>query len=119
MASCRQFLLWRYREVSKEVIGELMETLQVGSNGTTKFRYIGVGLKQAEEAIIMDQKTYIEGIKTLRKEVYRGDRRLGVEEETMYRSIVSQLNWMVQHMRLDLAFAVSVVKWGVIREMEI
>ena len=53
-----------------------METLEVGSNETTKFRYIGVGLKQEEEAIIMDQKTYIEGIKTVRKEVYRGDRIL-------------------------------------------
>ena len=49
----------------KEVIGEFIETLEVESNETIKFRDIGVGLKQEEEAIIMDQKTNIEGIKTV------------------------------------------------------
>ena len=85
------FFFMEVQRSFREVIGELMETLEVGSNETTKSGYLGVGLKQEEEAIIMDQKTYIEGIKTIRKEVYKGDRRLG-EEETMYKSIVHQLN---------------------------
>ena len=103
----RRFLLWRYREVSERVDRKVNGDFGGGSNYTTKFRYMGVGLKQ-EEVIIMDQKTYIEGIKTVRKEVYKGDRRLGAEEETIYKSIAGQLNWTVQHTRPDLAFRVSV-----------
>ena len=56
----------------------------MGSNETTKFRYIGVELKQ-ENVIIMGQKKYVEGITMVRKEVYCGDRKLKVAEATLYR----------------------------------
>ena len=40
--------------------------------------------------------------------MYWGDRKLKAEEDTLYRSVVGQLNWTVQHTRPDLAFGVSV-----------
>ena len=52
---------WKFKR------GRQTKTKEVGSNETIKFRYIGVGLKQEEEAIIMDQKTYIEEIGGIRR----------------------------------------------------
>ena len=78
--------------LNREVIGELMLTLEVGNRKTNKFRYIGVKLRQEEKGVMMEQKRYIDGIKAVRKEEYGGDRKLTGEEETTYRSLVGQLN---------------------------
>ena len=44
-----------------EVIGYLMETSEVSSNETKKFRHIGVNLRQKKSVIIMEQRRYVEG----------------------------------------------------------
>ena len=62
-------------------------------------------MKQEKEAIIMEQRRYVEGIKTLRREDYMRDRKLEAKEETLYKSIMRQLNRTVQHNR---PFGVSV-----------
>ena len=93
--------------LNREVIGELMLTLEVGNRKTNKFRYIGVKLRQEEKGVMMEQKRYINGIKNVRKEDYGGDRKLTGEEETIYRSLVGQVNWTLQHTRPDLICGVS------------
>ena len=57
----------------EEVMGQLMETLEVGSTEIKKFQYIKVSLKQEKEVIIMEQRGYVEGIKKLRRDYYKMD----------------------------------------------
>ena len=76
----------------------------MGTTETTKFLYI---LKQEKEVIIMEQRRYVEGVKMLRRDNYMWNRKLEAKEETLYKQIVGQLNWTVQHTRPDLAFGVS------------
>ena len=90
----------------KEIIGELKKRLEVGSQETESFRYIGVELRQEKGGVLMEQRRYIEGIKNIKRN-YLGDRRLSGEEETVLRSLLGQLNWTVQHTRPDLACGVS------------
>ena len=57
----------------------------------------------------MSQRHYSRGIKELEKWHFRGERRLSEREQSMYRSLLGQLNWLVQHTSPDLAVGVSMV----------
>ena len=46
---------------------------------------------------MMSQRHYSKGIKELERWYFKEERRLSEGEQSMYRSLLGQLNWLVQH----------------------
>ena len=55
----------------------------------------------------MSHSHYSRRIKELENWHFRRERRLSEREQSMYQSLLGQLNWLVQHTRPDLAVGVS------------
>ena len=55
----------------------------------------------------MSQRYYSRGIKELERWHFKGERKLFDGEHSMHRSLLGQLNWLVQHTQPDLAVGVS------------
>ena len=95
------------KEFEEEVVGRLKERLKEGSEEVGDFKYIGVEIRQEKDKIVMSQRKYSMSMREVPKWRFRGDRKLEKEEQSMYRSIIGQLNWLVQHSRPDLAVGMS------------
>ena len=92
-----QFHLWRKKEFEEEVMRGLKKRLEVGSEEMLEFKYIAVEIRQEKDKVVMNQQKYSMGIREVPKWKFRGDRILEEEEPTLYQSVISQLNWLVQH----------------------
>ena len=92
---------------TRSVIGKLKERLEVGCEEEVNFKYIGVRVNQERDRVVLSQEHYSAGVKEVEAWRFRGDRTLDMKEQSLYRSILGQLNWLVQHTRPDLAVGVS------------
>ena len=77
----------------------LKERLEVGCEEKVSFKYIGISIGQGGERVMMSQRYYSKGIKELERWHFKGERRLSDGEQSMYHSLLGQLNWPVQHTR--------------------
>ena len=75
---------------------------KVGKVEEKAFKYIGFGIQQLPSKIILDHSEYIDNIKNVRISPKRAS--LNEREQTLFRQIISQLNWAVQGTRPDMAF---------------
>ena len=88
------------------------------------FNYIGFRITQDKNDIILDQSRYVENIKNRAIGPKRGlDKHdlLTLEEQTAYRQLIGQINWVVQGSRPDLAIELihlsTKLKQGNIRDL--
>ena len=71
------------------------------------FNYIGFRISQDKNGIIFDQSRYEENIENKAIDPKRALDKHGLltlEEQTAYRQLIGQTNWVVQGSRPDLAF---------------
>ena len=71
------------------------------------FNYIGFRITQDKNGIILDQSRYVENIENKAIDPKRAlDKHdlLILKEQTAYRQLTGQINWVVQGSRSDLAF---------------
>ena len=85
------------------------------------FNYIDFRITQDKNGIILDQSRYVENIKNKAIDPKRGlDKHdlLTLEEQTAYRQLIGQMNWVVQGSRPDLAIELSTkLKQGDINDL--
>jgi hypothetical protein len=94
-------------EFQERIIEELESKLKVGEKQKGVFKYIGVNIKQGNENIELKQDDYVRKIKIPEKEQFGEEREMNGYELTEYRSLIGKLNWVAQHTRPELSFAVS------------
>lgn len=94
-------------QFEQDIIMELKNKLRVGMEKVQTFRYIGVNIEDNKSCISLDQKEYIRGIKIPDIKRFRDPRDLNESEQTEYRALVGQLNWVTQQTRPDLGYNVS------------
>ena len=87
------------------IIEKLKSIFTVGMECESKFKYIGHMIEQREDRVIMHQSPYIESVDAI---VVSGpkEKLLDPEEQSMYRAICGQLNWIASHSRPDISFDV-------------
>ena len=74
------------------------------------FNYIGFRITQDKNGIILDQSRYVENIENKAigpKRALNKHDLLTLEEQTAYRQLIGQINWVVQGSRPDLAFELT------------
>ena len=79
------------------MIEKLKEKLEVGCEEKVNFKYIGVRVNQERDRVMLSQEHYSRGVKEVEMWRFKGDRTLDKEEQSLYRSVLGQLNWLVQH----------------------
>ena len=87
----------------------LKTTFSFGPESSEMFTYIGIELKQTKGTIKISQANYIETIKTITISNERLDERhnpITEQERTLYRTAISQLNWVTGISRPEISFDV-------------
>lgn len=72
-----------------------------------KFKYIGLNIEQKNMEIFIVQQDYTKRILPPDRKSFKIERKLTEKEQTLYRSLIGQLNWLAQHTRPDIAYDVS------------
>ena len=92
------------------IIEPLCSRFQTGSRQSENFKYVGFQITQTESNILLDQQDYIDSIEIPKIPIARRMKKtepLNPEENTIYRSLVGALNWIVQNTRPDLSFELT------------
>ena len=85
----------------------LRKRFVAGKAEERNFNYIGFRITQDKNGIILDQSRYVENIENKATDPKRAlDKHdlLTLEEQTAYRQLIGQINWVAQGSRPDLAF---------------
>ena len=103
--------LWAGSEAFEgTVVVKLRKLFNVGKEECEAFKYIGLGLSQDEERIILCQKDYTAMLKTVFVDKDREKTSpLSAQERSILRSKVGQLLWLAKQTRPDIAFDVATV----------
>ena len=80
--------------------------LEIGLEQEKKFKYIGIEVEANHDSVSLSQAGYVQK-KIPKRKLFLKDRELNSEEQTAYRSLVGQLNWLAQQTRSDIAYDVS------------
>ena len=94
----------------RTIIEPLCSRFQTGSRQSENFKYVGFQITQTESKILLDQQDYIDSIEIPKIPIARRMKKtepLNPEENTIYRSLVGALNWIVQNTRPDLSFELT------------
>ena len=89
----------------RTVMDKLRNRFLAGKMEDTQFTYVGFGIKQTDESIILDQSEYmkeLEYVNQNRASQKHGE--LNQTEQSLLRSQVGRINWAVQGSRPDLGF---------------
>ena len=105
-------ILWGGTDDFREnVIHKLHNVLQIGSENSKAFNYVGMEVSQDEDkSIIVRQDNYIRNmvpIKLTPTQLANTDKTLMETERSQLRSIIGQLNWIACITRPDISFDVS------------
>jgi hypothetical protein len=84
----------------------LTQRFVIGKEEYAKFSYVGFRLEQNSEKVFIDQRNYVNDIEipNVSSIAKQGISPLSPSEQTVFRSLVGSLNWLVQVTRPDLAF---------------
>ena len=92
----------------KEVISRIRDVFSVGKEASESFKYLGLGLSQTNDRIILSQKDYVDMLNTVSIDRKRAkDSQLSSAEQTILRSKVGQLLWLAKQTRPDIAFDIA------------
>ena len=88
-------------------VEEICQKFIVGAEFNAPFKYVGLNVHRSNEAITIDQNSYIDQIEEVpianRNERFR---TLNSDEQREYRGVCGQLNWVASQTRPDLSFEV-------------
>ena len=103
--------LWAGSEIFEiNVISKVKEVFNVGKEASESFKYLGLGLNQCDDKIILSQKDYVNVLKTVSVDRKRmKDSQLTPAEQTILRSKVGQLLWLARQTRPDIAFDIAII----------
>ena len=85
----------------------LRTRLEIGLEQEKKFKYIGIEVEANHDTVSLSQAGYVQKMKIPERKRFLKDREMNSEEQTAYRSLVGQLNWLAQQTRPDIAYDVS------------
>lgn len=94
-------------ECLERIMASLLKRFVAGKVEEGNFNYIGFKVMQQPTDIVSDQSKYVENIKSESLDTERVQQKedmLTAEEQSRYRQIIGQINWVVQGTRPDLAF---------------
>ena len=89
-----------------KVMDKLYARFQAGSIQISTFTYTGYHISQNVEdfSIVLDQHAYLQGIDVPVLKGHDKQAALSPEQQSLYRSYVGKLGWLVQSTRPDLSF---------------
>jgi hypothetical protein len=91
----------------RKVMDAFMKMFTVGSKEDTDFVYVGWHLKQNNQGITVSQDNYTKKVGNPDMDKYRcrdGDDILDDEEQSHFRKLVGNINWLAMNTRPDLCF---------------
>ena len=91
----------------KKVIDRFMEMFTVGSKDDTDFVYVGWHMKQSKHSITVSQDNYIKKVENPDMGANNrrdGEEMLKDEEQSHFRKLVGNINWLAMNTRPDLCF---------------
>ena len=91
----------------KNIIQQLKKTFIISREHTGSFVYLGWNVKQCENAIEVDQRTYSDSVKPIKVDNVRKQETedsLRTEEKTQYQQLLGQLLWLSGQTRPDLVY---------------
>ena len=91
----------------KKVIDRFMEMFTVGSKDDTDFVYVGWHMKQSKHSITVSQDNYIKKVENPDMAAYNkrnGEETLKDDEQSHFRKLVGNINWLAMNTRPDLCF---------------
>ena len=89
------------------VIKKLKQRFLIGSSASKSFTYLGLRINSLQDGIFVDQTEYISSLHKIEINTTRASQKsskLTTAEESDYRSLVGQLNWIATQTRPDVAF---------------
>lgn len=92
---------------SKKIMSHLRQRFLAGRVEVKSFKYLGFQINQENDKIILDHTDYVHSLRNLTMDPERAKQKhdiLSIEEQTLYRKLVGQLNWVVQTSRPELSF---------------
>ena len=99
--------LYAGEEHFDNIMISLRKRFVTGKVEERNLNYIGFRITQDKNSIILDQSRYVENIENKAIDPKRAlDKHdlLTLEEQTAYRQLIGQIDWVVQGSRPDLAF---------------
>lgn len=94
-------------EYFEKIMINLRKRFVAGKVEERDFNYIGFRIIQGTSAIVLDQSKYVENIKNKAIDPKRAQDKQSIltsEEQTEYRQLIGQINWVVQGSRPDMGF---------------
>ena len=92
----------------KDVIQHVCNAFTVGHEAEMPLKFLGVDLQYLEGYINLNQKSYIDGIEeAVIQDKSNGSRILDSSEQSEYRALIGQLNWVSSQSRPDISYKVS------------
>ena len=91
----------------KRIIDSFMKMFTVGSKEDTDFIYVGWHMKQSRHSITVSQDNYIKKVENPDMGAYKrrdGEEMLQDEEQSHFRKLVGNINWLAMNTRPDLCF---------------
>ena len=94
------------------VIEEFKKTFKIKQHENSSFRYVGLGISQTKNGILVDQMKYIHQIKPIqihKSMAFRTNDKLTKEEKSQLRSFCGQMQWATSQTCPDLGFKTCVM----------
>ena len=108
------FLFGGTNEFHKVVIESIQAVFEIRTICETPLKYLGLSLRQTENAIVVDQNEYIDSLQEVSiLDSKDNDRLLNKNEHRQYRRICGSLNWVSTQTRPDIAFDVAMISGNV------
>ena len=96
-------------EFEGKVIDKIKNLFLLGSSETGSFKYVGLRMATVNDGVTVDQLEYISTLKPIILSAERASKKsseLSSKEQTEYRALVGQLNWVGTQTRPDVLFDV-------------
>ena len=94
------------------VIEESKKTFKIKQHKNSSFRYVGLGINQTKDGILVDQMEYIHQIKPVqihKSRAFRKNDKLTKEEKSQFRGFCGHMQWATSQASPDLGFETCVV----------
>ena len=94
------------------IIEEFKKTFKIKQHENNSFRYVGLGINQTKDEILVDQMECIHHMKPIqihKSRAFRKNYELTKEEKSQLRSFCDQMQWATSQTRSNLGFETCVM----------